>query len=168
MEINNKNLLSSAQAILKNRNQERYNARHSTAGSSAAARPREASTGINSHVLRLQSSLNAAQKDYSLQQSRSAFIQNNQADPASARFDNEPLFPEFPFGKTIEAYKQEADQRIGELARTLKGLQVEMENIMALNFETAPELQLSAESLAQARGISNLNPERVAHLTNQT
>ena len=120
---------------------------------------------INTQVLRLQASLNAAQKSYSLEQARLSWLENPVGKPEDMQFDNEKLFPDFPFGEDIETYKQETTQRIGDLARTLKGLQVEMENIFALNFEAAPEISIDADTLASVKGITSLDPGRVAKLT---
>lgn len=166
MEVTGKTLLNSAQNILKNKNQENSRSRESTSTSSETRIESELNSTLNVQVLRLQAALSLAQKDHSRSQAQLSFLNSNdQTPPNQIMFDEKPLFPEYPFQKNLDDYKKEISNDVVQMAKKLKGLQVEMENVFAFKFETTPDMNLNADSLALAKGLTSLDPDRVAKLT---
>ena len=169
MEVTGKTLLNSAQNIIKNKKQDRALSHKPDAGVAAQTKGPQTDihTTLNTQVLRLQASLSVAQKNHSQAQAQLSFLDNGDISNAGQmKFDNEPLFPDFSTDKNITEYREEVSQRVQDMARKLKSLQVEMENMFAFNFETTMDMKLNADTLAQAKGLVALDPQRVAKLTN--
>lgn len=166
MEVTGKTLLNSAQNILKNKKQESAKAKEAGNTAETKVTNTELNSSLNAQVLRLQASLSVAQKSHSHAQAQLSYLNSNeQGSPENMLFDNEPLFPSLPFKKSIDEYKLEIENDVTQMAQKLKSLQVEMENVFAFNFQTTPNMDLNADSLAQAKGFTTLDPNRVAKLT---
>ncbi|MBX7057321.1 MAG: hypothetical protein K1X75_04600 [Leptospirales bacterium] len=171
MQINGRSILSSAEGILRDRKQER-GPEASVSGIEAAG-PRESGLDtlqqgvLESRLLRLQSSLGDIQRDYSREQARFSYLNSNPAEiSADLRFGDQPLFPELARGIDPQTLRPEVQGAMERLIRALKSVQVEMENLNALNFgEPVAGSRPNAQALVDRGGLKELDPERVARLT---
>lgn len=168
MEVTGKYLLNQAESILKDRRQD-SKSRVSKDGQIQDAGKTVKADGLRqgvfeSRLMNLQESLGEIQKDYSREQTRFAYLTSN-PDKISKDllFDGEALFPELNSGGSLEALKRHVEDKLKELTRNLKGKQVEMENLLALNFNSVPGVK--PEDLTGLEGMKNLDPARVARLT---
>lgn len=170
MEVTGKYLLNQAQSILKDR---KNDSRSSTpekgvSDPSASARGTEAA-GRSSHqsrLLTLQNSLATMQKEFSKEQARLTYLKSHPgAITEDLRFENERLFPELEAGPLPESLQDTVSHKLEKLVHDLKGVQVEMENLYALNFHKAPASGFEPSDLGKLSQTSNINPNRVARLT---
>jgi len=170
MQISGKMLLNSAESILRDRREE---ARGRETGS---ARGNETDTDgridalqqgiLESRLLKLQASLGNIQNDYSREQARFTYLTAHPEQMSqSLQFNNEPLFPELKDGVDPDVLRTKVSDRLTGLVRALKSIQVEMENLYALNFNSMPSANTNAETLISARALKTLDPSRVARLT---
>ncbi len=176
MQVDGKTLLHSAENILKNRRQEE--GRHSSAFSSAEAGKKKAEASIHtaliqSRMLKLQATLKELQESYTREQIRKDYLQNRTAEiHAELQYNGKPLFPEYAASATKEEISSVVADNIKHLLRTLKGTQIEIENLYALNFKTMmAELEKGSLVIKELRSFfssyptKGLDPERVAKLT---
>lgn len=171
MEITGKTLLNQAESILKDRRQDSRGAGGVRGSDGSIGRTSGRSdvsqTSMESRLLNLQSSLNQIQHDYSREQTRHTYL-NNYPDRITSelRFGEEPLFPELLKDKADPSELQrKVSHNMDQLMRALKGVQVEMENLYALNFDAPPTPIKDAATLLSNKGIKELDPSRVARLT---
>lgn len=170
MQINGKTLLNSAESILRERHKEnRAGGASSGAESSRSADALAeglAATPLEARLLRLQASLGAIQREYSREQARYSYLtQNPDEISPDLKFGDEPLFPELRAGFDPARLKDEVQGALDRLTRSLKGAQVEMENVYALNFNQPPDTAVDAARLLENNGLKDLDPARVARLT---
>lgn len=169
MQISSKHLLNSAEGILK----DRRNVQKQTSGESgssekaAAARPTGMTQGmIESRLLSLQDSLRDAQVRYSREQARYSYITQNPGEiDEKLTFQNEVLFPELAQGAKPQELEPKVAGAMEQLARSLKSIQVEMENLYALNFSALPRSDVDVGALFENKGMRDLDPGRVSRLT---
>lgn len=170
MQVSGKLLLNSAENILKERHQDKN--RPTGAGDSGARAASGTSTDglsqspLESRLLKLQANLSTIQHQYTREQARQTYLKDypDQVGP-ELKFGEEPLFPEFKTGMDLEGLKKDVSGQMEQLIRSLKGVQVEMENLYALNFNAPPQTNTDAARLLEQGGLKNLDPARVAHLT---
>ncbi len=170
MEITGKYLLNKAESILKDRKQEaRAQKSESSSRTDSAHSSRSESVSQNAlqtRLLNLQESLTNVQNDYTREQTRFAYLQEHPDQiNSSLRFNDAPLFPELSQQTDLESLKQGVGEKVQSLLHTLKSIQVEMENLVALNFNAVPRSVQEARSLTDAQAMMQLDPERVARLT---
>ena len=175
MQVSGKLLLNSAENILKERHKDQ---RPAGTGAGDAAASRTKAEGLNqsaleSRLLKLQANLSTIQHQYSREQARSTYLNQNpdQIGP-ELKFGDEALFPEIQAGANpkpnLEGLQKDVSGALEKLIRSLKSVQVEMENLYALNFDAPLDSAAgpdSAARLMQEGGLRNLEPARVAHLT---
>ena len=167
MQISSKHLLNSAEGILKERKNVAQESAPQQGAEKAASRAGGMTQGmLESRLLGLQDNLRDAQVQYSREQARFKYITENpdQID-SSLTFQNEALFPELEQGQRPADLQQQVAGAMEQLARSLKSMQVEMENLYALNFSALPRTDLSAESLSEQGVMRDLDPGRVSQLT---
>ncbi len=171
MQISGKMLLNSAENILRDRKGE---AAHRPPPSGAENRkPDQGSLGginqgvLQSRLLKLQASLRDIQHDYSREQARQAYVnQTPDKISPSLHFDGEPLFPELETdAMALTELRERITDRMRHLNRNLKGVQVEMENLYALNVSNPPGKIPGAVETLEAGALRDLDPGRVARLT---
>jgi hypothetical protein len=169
MQVSGKLLLNSAENILKERHKEQRPAGAGT-GDGKVART-GATEGLNqtaleSRLLKLQANLSTIQHQYSREQARQTYLAETpeQIGP-ELKFGDEPLFPEFQSNINLEGLQKDVSGSLEKLIRSLKSVQVEMENLYALNFDAPPDARTDAARLMEQGGLRNLDPARVAHLT---
>ncbi|MCR9144810.1 MAG: hypothetical protein NXI24_21410 [bacterium] len=172
MQVSGKLLLNSAENILKERHKDQRPA-GANAGDAAASRT-GATEGLNqstmeSRLLKLQANLSTIQHQYSREQARQTYLKESpQQITPELKFGDEPLFPEFQANMNLEGLQKDVSGSMEKLIRSLKSVQVEMENLYALNFDAPPEARTDAAALIEQGGLRNLDPARVAHLTRNT
>ena len=182
MHVNGKLLLNSAKDILKSYQQRdskasvklnpdlgqdvsKINSTDSTKGNSIKVR-----------MLELQSRLKAIQNDYTREQVRQDYLLNRSDElNGNLEYKNGQLFPEYNSGRDIESLKNMVAKKLAELLRGLKSVQVEIENLYAINFQRLSTDNIAhAEQLNRLDGIDfdnssltlkNIDPERVSKLT---
>lgn len=168
MKITGKLLLNQAESILKDKKQESSAARDKIRGEESSV---QASDGlkqgaIESRILHLQSSLGKLQREFSREQSRKAYLQDNPgAINERIVFDDKPLFPELAQGQSPDSIAKHVDTRITDLSRNLKSIQVEMENLMALTFKEPASISGNVTAQELDRSFKEMRPDRVARLT---
>lgn len=170
MNISTKSILSSAEGIIR----DRHDDARRPAASPLANEPAKAVTSGNSlgtdslhaRLLDLQANLNRTQREFSREQTRKHYLTDGSRQlDSTLRFEGELLFPELQKGNPLpEQLLSRTDERMSELSRKLKGLQVEMENVMALNFQAPASRGITAEDLHTGT-MKELDPARVARLT---
>ncbi|MBI3394462.1 MAG: hypothetical protein HY042_01365 [Spirochaetia bacterium] len=79
-------------------------------------------------------------------------------------YEGTALFPEGEATSDMAGMTQRVGTNLESLERSLKAVQVEMENLYALNFQGLPDA-IDPKSLADASSVRALNPSRVAKLT---
>jgi len=168
MQVSGKTLLNSAESILRDR---RQNPQSDRTGSDEQLEVRGAGRGelfsqgvLESRILKLQASLSKLQNEYSREQARQAYLKDG-SNLAELHYNSEPLFPELETGMDRSAITTKVETSLFRLIRELKSMQVEMENLYALNYSALPDANFSAEDLAKNSGMKPLDPERVARLT---
>lgn len=172
MQITGKILLNSAENILKDRQQE-HRAPHSTGKGEKQAASSPANIAAShlpeSRLIKLQNDLKSLQSEYSREQVRYDYLQNRPGEISEQlSYENRPLFPEYPKGldqEAQEALKQNTAYNLKRLVDSLRSIQVEMENLYALSFESPQGAVANLSSLVTGNSIKDLDPERVAHLT---
>jgi hypothetical protein len=173
MQVSGKLLLNSAENILKERRQDN---RPAAAGASGGRAERSEGagglnqSGVESRLLKLQASLSTVQHQYSREQSRQMYLEQQPAQIGpELQFGGEALFPEYHPGMDLDELKLSVSGQMEQLVRSLKSLQVEMENLYALNFDAPPRSEAGdpemTRQLVEQGGLKNLDPARVAHLT---
>lgn len=155
MQISGKNLLSSAESLLRDRRERPVRA-------GAVEAPRQESPSVQSgamqaRLVHLQGRLSGEQHEFSREQARLAFLDHPDGEPEKLLFDGKPLFPE----SSLEGLREKVQERLAGLERNLRTLQVEMENMAALGLVSTSEF--NPDELRSAMG--HLNPERVSRLT---
>ncbi len=168
MQISSKMLLHSAEGILKERHNLVRNQPEQAEGDGVSvARPAGMTQGmLESRLLGLQDNLREAQGQYSREQARFMYITRSpeQID-GNLTFQNEALFPEIARGEKPAGLEPKVAGAMEQLARSLKSIQVEMENLYALNFSAVPRSDLDLGSLIEQNGMRELDPTRVSRLT---
>jgi len=169
MQITGKLLLNSAESILKDRRNEQKNQSVSDRDLSAKkAGSEEIQSSIEARILKLQSALTQIQSEYTREQTRMSFLEENpQAINKELKFNNSILFPELDHEMDSQALKTNVAGSMEKLMKMLKETQVEMENIYALNFHAQAQ---NPESISIPSGLSgsavrDIDPQRVAKLT---
>lgn len=168
MQISSKLLLNSAEGILKERRNVGKNASESGAGAEKAAADSSGVTQgmIESRLLGLQDDLREAQNQYSREQARFMYITRSPEQiNQSLTYQDQPLFPEISEGQKPEDLEQKVAGAMEQLTRSLKSIQVEMENLYALNFSALPRSDVDVGSLFENKGMRELDPGRVSKLT---
>lgn len=175
MQVSGKVLLNSAENILKERHKDQRPAGAGETAASAGNKP--AAEGLNqttleSRLLKLQANLSTIQHQYSREQARQTYLDESPAQIApELRFGDEPLFPEIQAGtnpnpESLAGLRKDVSGTLEKLIRSLKSVQVEMENLYALNFDAPPKTDADAARLIEQQGgLKALDPARVAHLT---
>ncbi len=171
MQVSGKVLLNSAENILKERHKDQRPA-GAQAGNAAGSQP--AAEGLTQptlerRLLKLQANLSTIQHQYSREQARQTYLDESPAQiNPELRFGDEPLFPELPASPDAEklaGLRKDVSGTLEKLIRSLKSVQVEMENLYALNFDAPPKAEADAARLLEQGGLKSLDPARVAHLT---
>lgn len=164
MEITGKTLLNSAEKILSG---------HREKARAPEREPSEAKTNdvrstAQVRLAKIQAGLNDMQRLYSREQARMKLLRSDEKldskSAAELTFEGEPLFPEIKGDWNREELLRTVEQSLNQARARLKSMQVEMENHLALEFSTAPDMGLSGDLSAGIAG-SRLDPERVARLT---
>ena len=170
MQVSTRVILSSAEGIARDR-------RDSTRPSPGIAAlgepppPRSPETSLRQDVLQsrlldLQAVLSRTQSEYTREQTRNTYLTKQpEAVSPALLFDGEPLFPELANGASAAGLVGATKDRMAILSRDMKGLQVEMENLLALGISDKLPKQINAAALLRSGGIKELDPERVARLT---
>ena len=166
MQISARILLNSAESILRDRQREAQSQpllqeASQTRGSVSRGELRQGV--LESRVLNLQSSMGRLQKDYSREQMRLAYVTHfPDKMQENLLFDGEPLFSDLQKSQNPARLEEGIRMNLEGLLQNLKRLEVEMENLYALN-GNLPRFASSVE--ARSELLNNLNPERVARLT---
>lgn len=155
MNVTGKMLLSSAETILRGRPQ-------STEGGSLPPAPQAAdmvtsqTSILQNRMLELSSRLKQTQADYTREQMRLSYLRNGQLD-RSVTIQDQPLFlPEEMPGPELQ---EKVQVQLENLLHTLRSVQVEMENLSALNFRSGDSIRMTAQD------FRSIDPARVAQLT---
>lgn len=171
MNISGKMILNSAEGILRER-KGASNTRHKADISVNKEGTLRKTEGVKQDLLQvrllnLQASMNRIQSEYSREQSRYSYLKNHPGEiQEKLQFSGKALFPELGAGKIdFDSLKKSVSNRLQDLGRNLKSVQVEMENLFALNFNTLPIPGIDAEKLLQAPALRAIDPSRVAKLT---
>lgn len=170
MEITGKYLLNQAENILKDRKHESRTSR-STGSSDQRTNPvagtdRFDQGVLESRMLQLQSSIRDIQNAYSREQTRNTYLTDYPDEiTQDLTFNNEPLFPELKQKMPLESLRDSVKERLSQLSRDLKGVQVEMENVLALNYNVASVDKVESKNIDGNVSFNPLDPDRVAHLT---
>lgn len=170
MQISGKMLLNSAEGILRERRDESRGGKGSGVGESdttSSIKPEGINPDtIHVRLLNLQASLSGIQNEYSREQARHSYLSRTpEAINSSLRFNEDPLFPELETGISMKEIEERVASRLQELDRSLKAVQVEMENLYALNFNALPQPGLEPGELVKNQPVKALDPTRVARLT---
>jgi len=160
MQITGKNLLSSAESLLKDKRENK------PARSEAAPRSEEAGpfqpAAMHGRILQIQNSLSGIQNEYSREQARLAYLSDtNSTSPETLTFDGKPLFPE----SDLTGLKDKVQGRMETLGKSLRRLQVEMENLVALGFTPPKDSAVDPRPLLESGGLNHIDPIRVSKLT---
>lgn len=170
MQISSKVLLNSAEGILKERKKEGASDQTSTesgdknriSDSLLSVNPGE----LQARLMKLQSNLGNTQDELSKEQSRQAYLQNDpQGINASLKFNDEILFPELKNGMDTAKLKDSVSAKVEMLSKNLKQIEVEMENLYALQFQPGEPGEMDTNSLIGSKTMNHLDPSRVAKLT---
>ncbi len=169
MQVNSKLLLNSAENILKSRHEEGTSKKRATYNKGLDSR--QVSIGsahvsfVESRMLKLQSELKTLQEKYSHEQMREDFLHNKpQEISSSLDHNNNSLFPEHG-NVDLKTLSNRVDTNMKQLLRNLKAVQIEMENLYALNFEKLENQSLNIERWDTSFTTKDLDPQRVAYLT---
>lgn len=169
MQITGKTLLNQAESILKERKQDeslKSSTSESEVRNRATSSELSAPNVIESRILNLQENLAGIQKNLSREQARQAYLSEQpQTITDKILYDGKPLFPEAKDGWKPEEIKPAVENKITSFLTVLKQIQVEMENLFALKFESPDRFQLNAEAVMHPDAMKDLNPDRVAKLT---
>ncbi len=155
MQITGKNLLSSAESLLRER-------RERPLRTESVETPKAESASIQSgamqaRLVHLQGRLSGEQHEFSREQARLAFLDEPDGEPQKLLFDGKPLFPE----SSLSGLREKVKERLDGLERNLRTIQVEMENMAALGLVSTADF--NPEELRGAMG--HLDPKRVSRLT---
>jgi hypothetical protein len=170
MQITSKLLLSSAENILKDRKQENRGPVQADPGERAlrSGTPVDSlsQTAVENRILNLQQNLSRVQRELSREQTRHSYLVNT---PGEIRddltFDGAPLFPELQSGLDVNNIRESVARQIENSLHTLKTMQVEMENLHALQSTSSHEVDFTPSGLIRKEAIRNISPDRVAKLT---
>ena len=174
IEINGKILLNSAEKILKNRHEHEGRSKANTYNNKSPHQVKLSSTTSTndiseSRLLKLQANLNELQGFYSREQMRSDYLQNKSKQiTAELQYNGKALFPEYNPEMDFKALSSGIARSIRELLHSLKGIQVEIENLYALNYAQMSASNLPTKEIKDALSslsAKTITPERVAHLT---
>ena len=170
MQVSSRVILSSAEGIVRDRREDTRPTPGLT-GSAGSAPHRSPDTSLRQDVLQarlldLEAVLNRTQSQYTREQTRNTYLTiQPDAVSRSLTFDGEPLFPELESGVAPGAILADTRDRMSRLTRAMKGIQVEMENLLALGSPSVVPKSLSAAELLGSGGLKELDPDRVARLT---
>jgi len=169
MQITGKLLLNSAEGILKDRKQEQSEVKgtkSSQNASKAASTGSITQTSVESRLLDLQHTISNLQEKYSREQARFSYLkQSSEEINEHIKFDGRQLFPEFGPEFSKEKTLFQVTEQMNSLIQSLKKIQVEMENIHALKFESSEKTEVQSSFQVSGTAVKELNPERVARLT---
>ncbi len=169
MHISGKMLLNSAESILRDRRQDNGTDRGSetTIAQNAQNKSEALTQGVlESRILKLQSTLGTLQNSYTREQTRLTYLSEQpEKIDSSLQFDGTPLFPETGADLDTGKLKVRVDEQMVNLVRQLKAMQVEMENLYALNYKTQPIAGLDTRLIMNMNSMKSLDPGRVARLT---
>ncbi len=171
MQISSKVLLNSAQTIVRDRQKDtRSNEAQVTAaepGPNTSGADGLNQSAIEARLLNLQAALSTVQRNYSREQARFSYLSEVPEQISGAlMFEGEPLFPEVAQGRhgDLEDMKKHVGTALETLVRSLKSIEVEMENLYALNFADV-DPSLSVNHMSEMPPVRQLDPGRVARLT---
>ena len=178
MQVNEKALLDSAEKIL---NKRRF---HEEKAQGKLQKPSETSlrkgekgltlqkspplnTKLNTaRILKLEAELKSLQENYSREQVRESFLLNKTKEiHEKLKYKGSPLFPEYKPGMDTKHLTKEVSYKLKKLVHSLKSVQVEMENLYALNFKKIHSKEANIKELDFSLLVKKLDPQRVAHLT---
>jgi len=169
MQVSGKMLLNSAEGILRERSR---NGGQAQAGISAGEEVKKSGAenvsqdGLQARLLKLQAELGRVQKEYSREQARQAYLQGDAGGiKKDLYFEDAPLFPEVGRNFDPAQLREKVEERMQSLSRNLKGIQVEMENLYALNYSSYRPNQIPDADSIGASSMKALDPDRVARLT---
>lgn len=170
MQISSKVLLSSAQTIVRDRQKDGRTSDSQVtaadAGTNAAGADGLSQSAIEARLLNLQAALATVQRNYSREQARYSYLTELPEQVSSSLlFEGEPLFPEVAAGKNdVQDMKKHVGTALESLVRSLKSIEVEMENLYALNF-TDVDPSVNMHRISEMPPVRQLDPGRVARLT---
>jgi len=170
MQISSKVLLNSAEGILKERKKESvFDPASTETGDKSRVIDNLLSVNpgeMQARLMKLQSNLGDTQDELSKEQSRQAYLQNDpQSITKSLKFNDEILFPELNNGMDVSKLKDSVSARVEMLSKNLKQIEVEMENLYALQFQPGEPGEIDTNSLVGSKTMNQLDPSRVAKLT---
>ncbi len=124
----------------------------------------------NFNILKLQNQLRDLQASYTREQIRLDYLKNKHEEiHEDLKYEASFLFPEYKNGIDKEALTKDVSVQMQKLLHSLKSVQVEMENLYALNFQSYnPSAIIQDVALMQSNTslhAKELDPERVAKLT---
>ena len=179
MQVNGKTLLDSAENILKSRRQENKSQKSEETKSQRAqdayaaqkTGSDSAQTKLNSaRMLKLEAELKSMQESYTREQVRENFLLHKPHEISKKlEYQGGPLFPEYKPGMDTQSLAKDVGYKLKQLLHSLKGIQVEIENLYALNFDKLSSHSRSQEAnikqMDAALAVKDLDPKRVAQLT---
>ena len=181
MNISSKNLLETASNIINKRkniesNSEIENKSLDNKDNSNSSNLKKIHTSPtttisenNNKVLKLQDELRNLQVKYTKEQVRADYLINhpNKIDE-NLEFEGEALFPDFK-NKNLNQLNKSVKNQMESLLHNMKSVQIEIENIYALNFQKVDTQKIkeniTVENVKKIINTIDLNPERVAKLT---
>ena len=172
MQVNGKILLDSAENILKNRHQEAKPEGNSRdqgedRASVQKSKPNSPQTSLNgARILKLEAELKSAQERYTREQVRESFLLNKpQAISEKLEYEGSPLFPEYKAGLDTKNLAKNVSYKLKQLLHSMKSIQVEMENLYALNFKALSPEEANIRQMDLSFALKGLDPKRVLQLT---
>ncbi len=173
MEIKSRALLNQAENILKDRkgdNKATFSSEGRLKNDSSVNSDSIFTRGaMESRMLSLQENLTRLQSQYSREQARLGYLEKEQNSVnGSIEYDGESLFPELAENPDLDrsSLLELVKRRMEGLTHSLKGGQVEMENMLALSFRDPSEFTVNAADLSNlSASLNPIQPGRVAQLT---
>ncbi|MBE7438427.1 MAG: hypothetical protein HS115_08250 [Spirochaetales bacterium] len=155
MNVTGKMLLSSAETILRGRPQAQQTG-NPPGPPQATDMVTAQGSAMQNRMHELSSRLKQTQADYTREQMRLSYLKNGQLDRSIA-IQDQPLFlPEEVPGPELQ---DKVEAHLENLLHTLRSVQVEMENLSALNFRSADGIRMTGQD------YRSIDPARVAQLT---
>lgn len=171
MQISSKVLLNSAQTIVRDRQKDPRSTDALIApaeqGANASGTDGLSQSAIEARLLNLQAALATVQRNYSREQARFSYLNEIPEQVSSSlMFEGEPLFPEVAQGRAGDVHdmKKHVGTALESLVRSLKSIEVEMENLYALNFADV-DPSVNMHRISEMPPVRQLDPGRVARLT---
>ena len=170
MEINNKDLLNSAERIVRSQRQRQDASTsqnfHSSQTNSQVKKSASQVNDRNVRMLKLQAELRNLQASYTREQMRESYIKNStEKINSNLKYEGKSLFPEYTKDTDLSALEKKIHSDSREILHNLKSLQVEIENLYALNFEKLSKEELNMRHQSSTFQTNSINPSRVAELT---